>query len=663
MARGPVGTPEVDVPDVDRVLAEYDEERPARSLPPRLDRAVTAVCVLLALAVLVQVFSPDTQGSQHYRILFLAAVLPLTLLCYRGTRRGGAEPGAADRPAVLDWVLAAAALAAAAYPVFVFDDYITRSARPPLTDVVLGALLILLVLEACRRTTGWVLPAVCVGFVLYAYYGGFLPQDWVIAHRGFDLDQIVGFTLGTTEGVYGVPLDVAATYIVLFTIYGAVLDSSGASRFFIDLSFAAFRRSRTAPGRTVTLAGFLLGTVSGSGTATAVSLGSVAWPVLHRARYPRDAAGGVLAAAGIGAILSPPTLGAAAFIIAEFLGVSYGRVLLWACIPTVLYYLGIILAIEIDSRRLGTHAAPPPDASALRLLARFGYHFASLLLIVLLLATEWTSPLRAVVAAIGFQVLLSFLDTEHWPTPRRLAGSLATGVRGVLPVAATCAAAGIIVGVVTATGLGLALADIVVGAAQAVSSDPFVVLTLTVLLSAVAILLLGLAVPVTASFIISWVVIAPALTDQGVALPAVAMFVFYYAVLSEVSPPTALAAVAASAITGGNAYRTMLQTWKYTLPAFLVPCAFVLSPRGEGLLLEAGALDTVLALVGGALGVVALAIVTGGWILGPARWPERVLAAAAAVLLLYLETPTLLLGTTLLAAAVGVHVLVRKVTT
>jgi TRAP transporter 4TM/12TM fusion protein len=647
----------VDSPDAERILAEYDEERPARALPPRLHRAVTVVCLVVSAAVLVQVFLPDPQGSQHYRMLFLAAVLPLTLLCYRGPR------GGRDAPGVGDWALAAVALAAAAYPVFLFDAYINRSARPTVVDVLVGAVLILLILEACRRTTGWVLPAVCVGFVLYAYYGGYLPQDWSIAHRGFDFDAIVGFTLGTTEGVYGVPLDVAATYIVLFTIYGAVLDASGASRFFIDLSFAAFRRSRSAPGRTVTLAGFLLGTVSGSGTATAVSLGSVAWPVLRRAGYPRDQAGGVLAAAGIGAILSPPTLGAAAFIIAEFLEVSYGQVLLWACVPTLLYYLGILLAVEIDSRRLGTRAVEQPGAPALRLLARFGYHFASLLLIVALLATEWTSPLRAVVYAIGFQVLLSFLDPEHRLTPRRLALSLATGARGVLPVAATCAAAGIIVGVVTATGLGLALADIVVGAATALSGEPFVVLTLTVLLSAVAVALLGLAVPVTASFIISWVVIAPALLDQDVARPAAAMFVFYYAVLSEVSPPTALAAVAASAITGGNAYRTMMQTWKYTLPAFLVPCAFVLSPRGNGLMLSAGVGDTLIALAAAALSVVALAVLTGGWLLGPARWPERALAGIAAVLLLYLATPMVLLGTGLFAVAVGVHLLSRKVHT
>ncbi len=646
-------------PSAEALIAEYDEEKPARTLPGWLERAVLVGCGLLSVGVLVQVFLPDPQGSQHYRMLFLAAILPLTLLCYRGGRRRlvTVEP---DHPRPFDWAFAVLAFAAAIYPVLVFDAYITRSARPPLVDVLVGVVLLVLILEACRRTTGWALPVVCLAFLAYAYWGGWLPQDWGVAHGGFNVDAIVGSVLGTTEGVYGVPLDVAATYIVLFTIYGAVLDASGASRFFIDLSFAAFRGSRTAPGRTVTLAGFLLGTVSGSGTATAVSLGSVAWPVLRKAGYPRDQAGGVLAAAGIGAILSPPTLGAAAFIIAEFLRVSYGQVLLWACVPTLLYYLGVILAIEIDSRRLGTVAVAGQRVSAARLLARFGYHFASLVLIVVLLATGWASPLKAVVYATLLQAVLSFADREHRLTPRRLAAALAAGVRGVLPVVATCAAAGIIVGVTVQTGLGLALADLVVGTAEAVTSNPTAVLALTVLLCALVLLLLGMAVPVTASFIIAWVVIQPALVDQGVALPAAAMFIFYYAVLSEVSPPTALAAVAASAITGGRPYRTMLHTWKYALPAFLVPFAFVLSPRGQGLLLLAGPADIAIALSAGILGVVALAGFTGGWLLGPAGWPERVICLLAAVLLLYLDTPTVLAGAALLALAVAVHLFLRR---
>ena len=262
----------------------------------------------------------------------------------------------------------------------------------------MGALLTLLVLEACRRTTGPVMPIICVAFFLYAYYGGFLPISWPISHAGFDFSQIINGFYNDQSGIYGIPLDVCATYIVLFTIYGAVLDATGAGRFFIDISFATFRRSRSAPGRTVTLSGFLLGTVSGSGTATAVSLGSVAWPVLQRAGYPREQAGGMLAAAGIGAILSPPTLGAAAFIIAEYVGVPYLQVLLWATIPTLLYYAGILLAVEIDARRFGARAVAVTTRPARALLLRFGYHFLSLVVIVVFLALG-IAPFRAVVYA------------------------------------------------------------------------------------------------------------------------------------------------------------------------------------------------------------------------------------------------------------------------
>jgi TRAP transporter 4TM/12TM fusion protein len=454
------------------------------------------------------------------------------------------------------------------------------------------------------------------------------------------------------EGIFGVPLDVAATYIVLFTIYGAVLEYSGAGRYFIDVSFAAFGRSAAAPARTVTLAGFLLGTVSGSGVATTVTLGSVAWPVLRRAGYPRDQGGGVLAASGIGAILSPPTLGAAAFIIAEFLNVSYLQVLLFAIIPTVLYYLGIVLAIEADSRRFRTRAVELDTPPLGRLLLRWGYHFSSLFLIVILMAFG-LSPFRAVLYATVAAFLLSFLDRSTWMTPRRTWEALAAGAIGVLPVAATTAAAGIIVAVVTLTGLGLKVSSIIVDLAGGR-------LGLAALYSAIAVLVLGLAVPVTASFIIAAVIIGPALTTLGVEPFAAYMFIFYYAVLSEVSPPTALSAVAAAAITGGNPFRTMMLTWRYTLPAFLVPFAFVLSPRGEALLLEGPVGTILLALAVSVVAVAALALATGAWLAGPAGWPERVLASLAAVLLLYLEPAAIGAGLALAAAAVAVHLLTRR---
>jgi TRAP transporter 4TM/12TM fusion protein len=629
----------------EELTEEFESERPGRRLTGIPGFIVAAAGVGLSCYALWWVLNPIT--AQVYRTTFLAVVLAMTFLVYRGWGKGRD-----DRPGVTDWLLAALAVVALGYTLVVFDEFVRRSVEPTTLDLVFGVTTIALVLEATRRTVGWILPAICLLFLGYAYFGSEIPAGWEISHRGYGVDRIVGQSYMGLEGIFGVPLDVAATYIILFTIYGAVLEYSGAGKFFIDVSFAAFGRSRSGPGRTTALAGFLLGTVSGSGVATTVTLGSVTWPILRKGGYPKEQGGGVLAASGIGAILSPPTLGAAAFIIAEFLGVSYLEVLVYALIPTFLYYLGILLAIEADARRFRTREIEVDTPPLGRLLLRFGYHFSSLFLIVFLLASG-LSPFRAVFYATIVAFLLSFLDRQHAMTPRRIWDSLAAGARAVLPIAATCAAAGIIVAVVTLTGLGLKMSSLIVDLSAGT-------LFLTALFSALAVLLLGLAVPVTASFIIAAVIISPALTELDVPRYAAYMFIFYYAVLSEVSPPTALSAFAAAAITGGNPFRTMMQTWKYSLPAFLVPFAFILSPNGEALLLEGSAVEVVVATAVSALAVTALAAATGRWIVGPAGVPERVLAAVAALALLYLEPVTIAIGLAALAAALGIHLLTRR---
>src|ERR671917_685574 len=335
------------------LIEEFESEKPARQLSrfPRLLLSVAGVA--LSCYALYWVLNPVS--AQIYRTSFLAVALAMTFVLYRAwgseTRR---EEHGSDNPGVTDYLFAVLSIVALGYTLVVFDEFVRRAARPETLDLVFGLVTILLVLEATRRTVGWILPVICVFFIAYAYLGALIPVWARIGHVGYGPNRIVGQTYMGLEGLFGVPLDVAATYIVLFTIYGAVLEYSGAGKYFIDVSFAAFGRSRTSPGRTTTLAGFLLGTVSGSGTATTVTLASVAWPILRRGGYPSESGGGVLAAAGIGAILSPPTLGAAAFIIAELLNVSYLEVLVWATIPTILYYLGIILAIEMDARRHGT---------------------------------------------------------------------------------------------------------------------------------------------------------------------------------------------------------------------------------------------------------------------------------------------------------------------
>jgi TRAP transporter 4TM/12TM fusion protein len=566
---------------------------------------------------------------QIYRVSVL--LIALVLIFMLVPRRKGR---ASSRVEPMDWLLVAVAIAALSWPIYDFRQFVYRAADPLPTDVVLGVATITLLLEATRRSVGWILPATAAAFLVYGWGGPAFDRIGLplIAHRGYEWDRLVGTLYMTLEGIFGVPLDVASTYIILFTIYGAVLEHSGAGRFFVEWAMAwsmgstGRSRSGAAAGRAVTVAGFLLGTVSGSGVATTVMLGSVAWPLLRGAGFRPEVAGAMLSAAGIGALISPPTLGAAAFLIAEFLKISYLQVLIMATIPTCLYYLSILLMIEADARRLGAHAAPPPaGAPARELFRKYWYHFSSLAAIAVFMAAGMTA-FRAVFWATVLAFALSFLRRETALTPRRLAAALEGGATGVLGVVATTATAGIIVGVVTLTGLGLKISGVIVGLAGGQ-------LFLTVLYSAIAVWMLGLAVPVTASYIIAAVMVAPALVHAGVTETAAHMFIFYYAVLSEVSPPTALSPFAAAALTGGNPFTTMMLTWKYTLPAFLVPFVFTLSPAGRGVLLEGTAVEIATVSTGAAVGIAALAGALGGWIRERASAGERGLLGAAGLLL------------------------------
>ena len=644
------GGAERDQVDQAALIAEFDAEKPARTLSGRPLLIVQALGVTLTGLAIWQVFRP--QSAQFYLPLFLGIALAMTFLVYRGWGRSvvARDESRADNPPWYDWVLAATALVPLAYIALEWQTFFRRAVRPTDLDLVMGSVLVVLVFEATRRTVGWVVPVIVAAFLAYAYVGPLVPQPFTT--DSYAWPRLVGHNVMGTQGIFGVPLEVAATYIILFTIYSAVLEYSGATRFFLDLSFAAFGQSRAGPGRTVTLAGFLLGTVSGSGVATTVALGGVSWPLLKRSGYPREEAGGVLAAAGIGALLSPPTLGAAAFLIAELLNVPYLEILIWATVPTILYYLGIVLAIEMDARRYRTHAVGIEVPPAGRLLLRSGYHFISLVAIVVFLVMGMTA-FRSVMLATAIQFVLAFLDRATWWTPRRVWEAAASGALGVLSVTSVMAIAGIIVGVMTLTGLGLKLANIIVDLAGAS-------LFLTALYSAISVMVLGLAVPVTASFIISWVIIGPALTQLGVPSYAAAMFIFYYAVLSEVSPPTALSPFAAAAITGGRPVKTMWLTWKYTLPAFLIPFVFVLAREGEGLLLQGDLATIAIAVSSAAIGVTGLAVATGAWLLGPAGWPERILFGLGGLAMMVTVPIFIGAGLALMALGLVVHLAGRR---
>jgi TRAP transporter 4TM/12TM fusion protein len=577
---------------------------------------------------------------EHLRATHVALVLFLSFLVFPVARRFR------HRVMWWDWLLALAGIGTAVYLIAGGDDFFDRSILPNDWDIAFGVLLVLLVLEAMRRTTGWILPFVTGCFLAYAFFGPYLPAPWT--HKGYEVPRLVGHMYMTLEGIYGTAINVSSTLIILFTIYGAFLQFSGAGKFFIDFSFSAMGGKPTGAGRTVTLASFLLGGPSGSGVATTVTLGAVAAPMLAKVGYSKEEAGGLLAAGGLGAIISPPVLGAAAFIIAEFLRISYLDVVLMAVIPTCLFYLTLFLMVEIDVRKFGMKSVTFEQVeSAWTLARRYWFHFLSLVSIIAFMLLGFSPELSVFWATVVALVtsflrrdtaLVSFDKRPLWKnlTDSGLVKALHGGSMSVLNVAATCAGAGIIVGVVTLTGLGLKFSSIVL--AYAGNS-----LLLTAIYTALIVWIVGLAVPVTASYIICAVIAAPALIALKVPEYAAHMFIFYYAVLSEVSPPTALSPFAAAAITGGDPYKTTLQCWKYTTPAFLVPFMFVLDPSGSGLLLT-GSLKTLaganwgsIALVTftAAVGIMALAGGFQGWLFRKTPLYERTMLLVAGVLLVY----------------------------
>lgn len=686
-----------------RKAEEYvqQEEGAANRLSGWTGIVVTGIAVAMTLFHLYAAY--DIVPTQPLRYTHVAFVLVLSFLLF---------PLAARFRNRIEWfdvIACILSIAVMVYALWGGDDFTDRAAVPERWDVVMGVILIVLVLEAARRTTGPIMPIVAVLFLLYAYFGPYLPPPWT--HRGFDVARLVGHLYITLEGIFGVAVDVSASLIVMFTIYGAILQHSGAGKFFIDFSLAVMGGKPSSAGRAVVASSFLLGGPSGSGVATTVMIGTVAYPMLAKAGFEKNAAGGLLAAGGLGAIISPPVLGAAAFLIAEFLKISYLDVIWMATIPTCLYYLSLFFMVELDAMRFGAKEVIfKQEMTIWQMTKRYGFHFISLVAVIIFMVIGYSPMLSVFYSALlafilsalapetslgprpilmpllivslvatavlaipgvgasaigsGFEAyfpmlilvvmgVLAFIGlTEQGqravPSSKKMTSAMADGAIGVLGAATTCASAGIIVGVVTLTGLGLKFSSIVIDFAGGS-------LLLTALYTSLVVWIIGLAVPVTASYIICAVIAAPALIKLGVPDVAAHMFIFYYAVLSEVSPPTALSPFAAAAITGGDPYKTTMQAWKYTLPAFLVPFVFVLDPQGIGLLMKIPKDGTVWSIVWitfvTAAGLAALAAAAQNWAVRRTTPVERGLFILSGLLLVF---PSLLEA--LLEAVTGLDI-------
>ena len=556
-----------------------------------------------------------------FRMIHLAFIYALAFLAYPFSRK-------ADRWSFgPDLVLALLGVACIVYALTDLDQFIRRSTLPDPMDVFFGIAVILLLLELSRRVVDNTFTLVVVGFLLYVYFGRYFPG--VLSHRGYEIDRIVGHMTMTLEGVYGVPLSVSVSFVLLFVVYGTFMDTAGAGNFWLDLSLATMGRTSASAGRGAIITTALLGGPQASGVATTISVTPIMWPILQKAGYSRNMAAGLIAAGGIGAVISPPLMGAAAFLIMQFLNVPFWDVVVMVFIPTLLYYLGTFFMVEMEARRYGF---APPEAEAktvARVMLTKGYHLISLAVLVALLVVWNKSPEYAAIGALITTVLTSFLskDRNEWLLPKKIVQAAIEGAKNVLPVAVLLAAAGLIVGTFTLTGLGLKISNII----TSVSGGSRII---AILLALLASMVIGLSLPITATYIMTVVMVAPALVKVGVPAHVAHLLAFYFAVLSEVSPPVGLSPSAAAAVTGGNPFRAMMHAWKYSLPAFLVPFFFSATPVGASLLiLEATAWNFVIATLTSVAALFFLSLGIVGQFRVPLHWSERTLLICSAAVM------------------------------
>ncbi len=340
-----------------------------------------------------------------FRMIHMAFIFGLAFIVYPIRRDSGRWTLWVDLP------LALLGVAAIAYAFIDTDQFIRRSTLPEPLDLLFGIVAILLLLEISRRIVDNTFTLVVVGFLIYMYFGNYFPD--VISHKGYDLDRIVGHMYMTLEGIFGVPLSVSASFVMLFVVYGTFMDVAGAGGFWLDLSLATMGRQSASAGRGAVITSALLGGPQGSGVATTMSVTPIMWPILKKAGYSPDMAAGLIATGGIGAVLSPPLMGAAAFLIMQFLGVSFWEVVVMVTVPTILYYIGTLFMVELEARKY-RFAPPETEAKTVRqVMLTKGYHLISILVLVALLVLWNKSPEYAALGAIGTTILTSFLSRDR----------------------------------------------------------------------------------------------------------------------------------------------------------------------------------------------------------------------------------------------------------
>ncbi|MFE4525055.1 TRAP transporter permease [Cytobacillus firmus] len=629
-----------------KLLEKYDPEAGTRKLGGVLGWIVFFGLLAFSLFHLYTgVFGMLT--AQLQRSIHLGFALALIFLLFPARKK---DRGRKHKVAWYDIILAILGIAVGAYwPLFI-DEIVMRAGRLTEIDFYVGLIAVLLVLEATRRAVGLPITIIAVIFLAYAIFGPYMPA--FLAHRGLDLERLVQTMFFTTEGILGTPLGVSATFIFLFLLFGSFLVKTGVGQYFNDLAVSIAGKRTGGPAKVAIFSSALQGTISGSSVANVVTSGSFTIPMMKKLGYKKEFAGAVEATASTGGQIMPPIMGAAAFLMVEFIGggITYWDIAKAAAIPALLYFAGVWIMTHFEAKRVGLRGLKDEEMPNRKEVMKKIYLLLPILAVIILLMSGM-SVIRAALWSIVITVAVSMISKETRIGFKDAIDALVDGARTALGVAAATAAAGIIVGVVVKTGLGLKMANGLLDLSGGL-------LIPTLMLTMVAAIILGMGSPTTANYVITSTIAAPAIILLGVPDLSAHLFVFYFGIVADVTPPVALAAFAAAGVSGGDPIKTGVTASKLAIGAFIIPYMFVLSP--ELLMIDTTWYYLIWVVFTALAGMMAIGAGVIGYWMRKLNIFERLLGIAGGLLLIYPEGVTDIVGLGIFILLIALQVFIKK---
>jgi TRAP transporter 4TM/12TM fusion protein len=541
-----------------------DEGLPKRELTGIWQKAIFIIGLAMSVFHIYGLtIRPMSPGIICYGHVGFGIILTLALYC-------GTKKALRNSIPVYDLILMGLAVFVSLYLIIEQEELIYRiGIYPTPMDLIVGALLIILVLEVTRRTCGYILPGIAIAFLIYAHFGKYLPG--FMGHRGYSAAKIISY-MTSLDAIFSTPISASATMVFLFIVFGAFLDASGSGKFFIDFALSVSGKKRGGPAKVAVISSALFGTVSGNSVANVVSTGSYTIPLMKSVGYRPAFAGGVEATASTGGQIMPPILGSAAFIMAQLISEPYGRIVTASIIPAILYFYTVFLMVDIEAIKYNLTGLPKEKLPDFKYVAtKQGYLILPLIVLIVVLSVLNASPIRAAIWGIVTAIAVTYVSKDNRMGVKKVLQALAKGAYNSTSVIAACATAGIVIGVLNLTGAGLKFASVVISLSHGN-------LLLALLFTMMACLVLGMGLPTTASYLICASVTAPALVQMGLSKLAAHMFIFYFASISSITPPVALAAFAGAALAKAKPMDTAISACKIGISAFIVPFMFAYGP-------------------------------------------------------------------------------------